>query len=258
MRTDMKSIFAAKADEVPDWRDTDRNELCRLYVEHEHEKIAEAYLAAIIYKYWSRADKIYQKTSTSCNWEDCYDLLVNSILYVLRKRQWLNPKSSLYQDKNAPDRAINTNLRCLRVNHIVSTNRDKTKLNINTVSIEKLYEDNKEYVLPVYKDNYEEVTSLYETVRDCVRKHNLLKGVIIDILANEDCSYEGKLCLPKLYSKLYNIDIAYENSFKMRYDEFGESICYDFHKLKGMNHNWIKARTNEALEQLRRYFKNAS
>ena len=258
MRTDIKEMFASKADEISGWRNIDRNELCRLYVEHEHEKIAEAYLAAIIYKYWSRVDKLYRKTSSSCNWEDCYDLLVNSILYVLKKRQWLNPKSSLYQDINAPDRAINTNLRCLRVNHIVSTNRDKKKTNINTVSIERLYEENKDYILPIYKDNYEETTSLYEIVKDCVKKHNLLKGIIIDVLANEDCSYEGELCLPKLYSKLYNIGIEYERDFKLRYDEFGESICYDFSKLRRMNHNWIKVRTNEAIEQLRRYFRNAS
>jgi hypothetical protein len=95
-----------------DWRSVDRNYLCFKCCEYENkdDTLFNAYLSAIIVRYWHliKSNLFRGKGAYSC--QDCYNWLIDSILGTLKTKSWLNPDSSLFNDPLAPDKSINVRM----------------------------------------------------------------------------------------------------------------------------------------------------
>lgn len=133
-----KQIYERSADIISNWRNIDKNELCRLYCINEHSSLGEAYLSAIICKYWNNIYKYYNQSQGYATLEDCYDIVIDAIQNILRRRPWEDEKSNLYEDKNAPDKAINRCIKTTWINAYVASMRDKRLCNTNNLHLESL------------------------------------------------------------------------------------------------------------------------
>lgn len=135
-----------------DWKHLSRNQLFYEYIKHEHEPIAENYYAGIVCKCWGYAGRVYSQCNQHVPFEDCYETLLDTINYVLEKRVWENPESSLYGDPNAPDKAFHIVLKRQRGILLSNLNADKRRVNFNTLSIDgakEEYEDAAEGLLNI-------------------------------------------------------------------------------------------------------------
>ena len=131
---------------LSDWRTKNKNELCNLYIQNEqNDRLKNAYLSAIICKYEPTIQRHYLKTSYYSSFEDCLDRVIYSITDALRRRRWLYEDSSIYNDPNGPDKAINRTLKTTSMNDELHCNRQKTIINNNLLSIESLQEEYGDY-----------------------------------------------------------------------------------------------------------------
>ena len=89
-----KQIYERSADAISNWRDIDKNELCRLYCANENNPCGEAYLSALICKYWNNIYKYYNQSQGYATLEDCYDIVIDAIQNIIRRRPWEDEKSN--------------------------------------------------------------------------------------------------------------------------------------------------------------------
>ena len=92
-------------------------------------------------KCWGYSGRLYEKCHYNVPFEDCYEIVIDTINYVLAKRVWENPESSLYNDPAAPDKAFHIVLK--RQLHIVlaKLSADRRQANFNTLSIDGAQEE---------------------------------------------------------------------------------------------------------------------
>ena len=84
-----KKLYIEQANNLSNWKKLSKSDLCYKYLEFKDkdEKLASDYLSAIIYRFLDRGIKYYNCQSFKLlQEEDCYDVIVNSIMYVLEKK----------------------------------------------------------------------------------------------------------------------------------------------------------------------------
>ena len=140
--------------EVINWKQYNCNELFFKYIEHENDSLSDNFYAGIMCRYWGYTGKLYTKMNKHLSFEQCYDVVAETINYVIEKRVWGNPDSSMYQDPKGPDKAfhmvIKRQLACLMANLTAY----KRKTNYNSLSIDSLYEE--------YNDATEGLFNIYD------------------------------------------------------------------------------------------------
>lgn len=141
---------------IEDWRTLNKNVLINKYLEVEREDpaLANAYISAIIVRYWSKLDQYYCFSKNSTEAETCLEWLLYAILYGLKARKWKDPSNKLFTDPNGPDKVINRCIRSARQGWFQDSNAAKRKLNFCADSIERLQEKLGESApLPLYEDS---------------------------------------------------------------------------------------------------------
>lgn len=201
-----------------DWRNQTVSELCDNYIKHEKDILkANAYLSAIVLKYWNKISFYFQKGYPVVTAEQAYEWVVDSIQNTLKNRPWLDEQSKLYQDSNAPDKCINVGILHERANWYQATNRDKRVLNYTIKSLDEMKEE----------INYEEKTfdntedNITRIDKDVVLKYFIRKeyfiSFLVDIICNYDCyklNREGKYVLNKHKLNKHLLDIKTDEYIK--------------------------------------------
>ena len=143
MIDDSHKMFLESANLLPNWKDMNKNDLINKYIEYENSDpaLANIYMSAIICKYWPKIQRFYKMTSNLATYEDIYDLLINSILRAIEARRWLQKDSSIYNDPNGPDKAVNRTMICERLNFLAYRGRLKRIINLNPVSIDEIEDE---------------------------------------------------------------------------------------------------------------------
>ena len=168
------------------------NELFFKCIEFENDEyFYNAYMSALIYKLRGYAGRIYTQCKKHLSFEQCYDILLDTINYVLEKRTWENPESSLYNDKSAPDKAFHIVLKRQRGILLASLNADKRVANFNPLSIDgfhESYSDAAEGLLDIYSEDNSEYSSLIAYIKT----KEPLEIIILDHICFSDWkSYES-------------------------------------------------------------------
>lgn len=213
-----------------DWKHINKNDLCNLCVKHEGTVDYDAYVAAIILRYWSKLDKLKYKTYKDrihCPDEDIYDIFIEGILYALKNKRWLQEDSTLFNDRNGPDKAINIKIKYLFMNYLHYTFRQKRILNINIYSIDKntemygdsLKDDSKDF----YYDNYN-MDDLKSYISNLILVKDYFTAFLVDGFIN--ISVEDK----ELINHLKTLDDGYakifSDNYNLDYDLIKRSITY--------------------------------
>lgn len=138
-----------------DWRKMNKNKLVNRYLEVEKDKdLANAYLSAIIVRYWGALSKYYNSSYKVVDKMTCYDWLVDAIMRALDRRKWLDPTSTVYNDPYGPDKVINRCIISERLGYFQSSNTYKRKNNYGLESLERLQDKNDSLSdIPTYMQN---------------------------------------------------------------------------------------------------------
>ena len=175
------------ADQI-EWKKYNCNDLFFKYIEHEHDELSEKFFAGIVCRYWGYSGKLYVQCNRHVTFEQCYDTLIDTINYVLEKRVWEKPESSLYQDKAGPDKAFHMVLKRQRSILLANLNAYKRKSNFNTLSIDGAHEEYADsadgllFDLPD-SDTHQE---LYFDISNYFHKEDYLNGLFMDIICFGD------------------------------------------------------------------------
>lgn len=205
MLQDAYKIFASEANAIQNWNSIDKNELVNKFIEYEvsNPPMANAYMGAIICKYWPKIQRFYKTMSFSASYEDVYDLLINSILRAIKARRWLQEDSSIYMDPNGPDKAINRTMLSERLNFLLFKNRGKRVADLNPASINELEESS--------GDSY-----LYLNAEDEAVYSDM--GDEVQIACNLSFLFNKKLYLSMFiyYCLSFNLDLFRDNLFNTK------------------------------------------
>lgn len=225
-----------------------------MYIENENDKyLSNCYFAAIVLKYWNKIYNLYANTYLTATMDDAYNWVIEGIMYALKHRKWKDKTNKLYFDENAPDKVINRKIKCLRLNHLISQNRNKRKVQINLLSLDS-FDDS---------DNLIETDDVYDATKELVQtiyKNNAFDSVVIDLILHDDCfeknestgTFEFKI--EKLVDLIEQLDDDYYNYFSKYYnltfDDVRDNITnaiskYDFSDLWGYGKTFVKKSKTE-------------
>ena len=141
MLTEYRQMYEQSASFIENWKSKSKSELCRGYIENEHHPLlADAYFSAIVLKYWNMISRYYNRNTYIATLEDCYNWVIDSILYVLKTRKWADPTTKLGQDPNGADKAINRKIKCTWLTYCQSLNKDKRRINVDLLSLDGIQE----------------------------------------------------------------------------------------------------------------------
>ena len=238
MLSEYRELFKQKAAAIPNYQKISKTELCNLYIENEFtdKNLAEAYLSALVLRYWNNIAKYYAQSSSIATVEDCYEWLIEAIRYALEKRQWLDPESPMFNDKNGPDKIINRCIKSVRLTFYQASNRYKRQLNANQVSLEKLSEDygDADPVKQIHTFDTYSTSDLTDIIKTKFIKSDPFLAFMLDSIIQSSCFIhkQGKLVFSKkkLTEFMNSIDDSYCTRFSKRY-----SLDIDSVKIAALN-----------------------
>ena len=230
--------------EVIDWKKYNCNDLFFEYIKHEHDELAENFYAGIVCRYWGYSGKIYMQCNQHVPFEQCYDVLIETINYVLEKRVWENPSSSLYQDKRGPDKAFHIVIKRQRGCLLSNLAAYKRKTNFNTQSIDALqeeYADAAEGLFNIYDKQSAEEFSDINLISYIKSKPDLQKIILNQICFGKYTSNKG---IASNIKKLTVDDYPY---FRDMYDISKENFTKVISDIKGTTTNRLNQEIGKTL-----------
>ena len=259
-----RKLYEEYADSViPNWRKCDKNDLCRYYSDNVHlmtDTEKNGYFSAIVCKFWNLIQFSYKKQESiqAITYEDCYDCLIVSIIYVLSKHVWDNSNSSLYNDLKAPEKAVSIRMKSISGNEkYLNLFTDKKKINFLAYSLDQLEDESSDgYYLKI---NSEDSSIdffndfLLEFMSDLLKKNDHFLAVILDIICNEDCfdSKSNSLNIKSIKAKISSLDDEYARYFSTTYLEDVSKVSLYISMLKELTISDIQEIVNRLFKRIK-------
>jgi hypothetical protein len=228
--------------------------------------MTNAYLGALMVRYWPLIPKYYAMSSNVAEPEDVYGWLVDSIMYALKHRRWNDEDSNIYQDKNGPDKVINRRMKCARLTFYQFINRKKRKEDFGTLSLDQLQEDLNDNI-----DFEEDSLNIMNTgeldlkdyIVDQFRVKDYFLAFLLDIVINDNIfefdveSQMSVLNKKKLVKRLKAIDQKYCLRFAETYKLDSDYVLNSLKYFNPKSTNYLNRKIETYFQQLRhdRYFK---
>ena len=248
-----------KANAIQGWEALSKNELCNKYIETEDAALKDAYLAAILYRYWKLIPKFYYQSANVCTPEDCYDWLVESVLCALNCKRWTESDSSIYKDPNGPDKVINRAMKCARLNFYQFINRKKRKDNFGLLSLdelkENLHDNSNDIEDPETGVNDETILSVKEYIKDVFNGKEYFLAFMLDCIVTENIfdreSDVTRLNQKSLTKLLRELDTIYAKQFANRYDFEVSRVLHALAYCQGLTSTKIQSKIEYNLLKLK-------
>ena len=252
------------ASTIPDWKTANKNDLANAYVDNEdNERLRDAYFSALMLRYWGNIGKYYTSSKASgFTIEDCYNWLIEALMYSLKQRKWRDPNSSMYKDKNGPDKIINRCIFSRRQYYYYLSNTSNRKANFCTLSVdndENIDQDHNTHLI----DNSYQTDKLSLDIStisySLYKENNRLESFLLSYLSLNDFSVyskakdEWKLNKNSLVASIKNI--SYDD-FKYFVNRISEDISEDrikenYRELKEIKENKVSTLITKALNNLK-------
>lgn len=235
MLDEYRNAYVQSANHIPGWRQMSRNELCRKYKEIERSgetQMLDYYISAIVLNFWHVLAKTFNKQNIKIlSEEDCYECLIESILFVLSEEAWEDPAQSIYKDEKGPEKAINLTFQQNIINLFVANQRHKRKASTNTLSLDNTLkegdeDDSETFVSLLAKD---ELSTLLEQlfwkekVKQYYQEKDFIAAFVTDLLIKDTSLVESKddkyvINARKLAKELNDLTPSYAYQFSTDYD----------------------------------------
>ena len=215
------------------WRIENKNTLINKCLEYEksNQKLYNAYLSAVIARYFNLVPLYTSKCSGAYSAEDCYEWLLDVIMMSLKDRPWLSGSGNrLEGDKNGPDKYINVCMKSRVQGFYQWSNAAKRAKSFTCqTSLENMVEATGDTNMPG-EDKEEDIDSslvVKEIVKKRFSENEFAEAFIIDGIINSPCidfeqdkdtkwtySYFNK---KKLQKHIRSIDDSYCRTFSKMY-----------------------------------------
>jgi hypothetical protein len=214
MLEDTKNSYIESANLlISDWKSMSKNDLVFEALEKRNTKYFDGYVSALMIKYWGKMTAYYHKSKLVASPEDVHAWLVNAIMYALDKHPWTNPKSSIYQDKNGPDKVINRVIESRRNTFYQQLNRYNRKINSVMMSLDALSEDMLDAYTPVCEDEHTFIID--DLIKNAFKEKDYFFAFLVDAIVTEGIQPIGRH--KKLVTHLKQLD-GHADVFACRYD----------------------------------------
>ena len=263
MLEEYKQLCYQSASVVQGWEKLTKNELCRTCANNKSNPILfNAYLSAILYRYWNLIPKYYYQSVNCASPEDCYEWLVDSVHCCVNLEMWENPDSSIYKDPAGPDKVINRCMKCARLTYYQYINRKKRKDNFGLLSLEEIQElfgkgigepedPSQEFDLSEY--------SIKSYVIEMFTKKDYFVSFLIDsIISNnvfeitkESSETVVSFNLRKLVKIMNTLEEDYAHMFSTVYNLPIEDVVKGLYYIKAIHPSNMSKKVTTALENLK-------
>lgn len=253
-----------------DWRKMNKNALVNRYIEVEKNPVlANAYMSAIICRYWGAINKYYNSSYNSVDKFTCHDWLVQAILRAIKKRKWLEPDNKLYGDPNGPDKVINRCIMSERLGFFQSSNTFKRKQNYGNESIEKLQEENPDAPnIPCYDPNEldEGTISIKQLVSSSFDNKDYTTAFLIDGIINygvfeKEKTNTGDITSifneKKLMRHLRALNVVYAKTFADLFDKPIEDVKLAVGEFTSLTRARMRTAVNHSMKKLTKFYTKA-
>ena len=258
MLEDSKAIFSKQADIIENWRSMTKQELADLYIENENNKeLADACFCGLVSKSWNLIGSNYIRNPKITSPEDCYDILIDSVTYALRKRRWLQEDSNIYKDKNGFDKALNRRMKSLRLNKYVEAMRQKNRVNYMNQSVEDIVEN---YGDVFFSDEEIKINPVEDfadnVITDSFNRKKYFKSFLFDIITNGDVfkindRNELEFSYKTTCKNLKNLDDVYCDYFSVRYGVTKSDVEKASNLIRDINNDRMKVLIDREFRQCR-------
>lgn len=218
---DVYKSYREIADTI-NWKQYDINELFRCCVANEEDPaLKEKFYSGIMCRVWGYIGRLYIQCNKHVPIDQCYDILINAINYILKNHVWDNPNSSLYNDPKGPEKTFKVVLKRERGIRLANLNAGKRRSNFNTLSIDEARDDYNDSTDGLLLD-INELTSEEDKSREIILlvkeyfdKGQYLEGFFIDAIsfgAYSNFSYR------RIISILCNLELNDYSYYKLVYN----------------------------------------
>ena len=235
MFNEYKQIYKECADLAPGWNKMSFTELCDKYAEYKdiNKWLAESYFSALVYTCWDKMNMLYYVTHF--NFPNCYNIVIDTLLYITDKRVWTDEASKLYKKSEAAWIAFNKVLRTLENRKIDAKNSPFEKANTVACSLDEIIESSlssdssKDAVILSDKSlisNFKFTDdSVYNwLVKDLINKSDYFSAILVDMIS-QGYGFENKPTSKyatgynkrELITAIYRLDNQYCEYFSKRY-----------------------------------------
>ena len=257
MLKSFKEIYVNAAAAIPNHKDMSQIELAERYA--EGGPYADAYLAALVVRYWNIIDKMVYKDYGLYDEKEAYDWFMDSLLYIIRDTPWKDEKSSVYNDPKAIERMLNTCVKCARANWFQASNRYKRKINHAAASLEALSDEYKDAYVPsnLIKDDTAANTYRY-LVTEYFNKQQYLMALIIDVIVHDltlERCVDTKSLVLNIKKCIKSLPSDYYRSFAEIYDFPTEKVEKSFSYIYNMSDNKLKQSIENYIYKLKNVLK---
>lgn len=224
MPDEYSCYYKQKASEIDGLTKNTFDDLCRMYVACKGSKFEDIILSSIICKKWKCINDIQNQIKWSSlifvSFDECYDIYIDSIMYVLDKHVWDDADSSLYQIETAPTAALTTRIESCTNNYMRTSCYDKRYANSTAVQMQS--EENCQEII---EDIQIKKDDLYSLVGDLFGNKKYIEALLICSIVTDvttvDRSGKNKkypFNVSKVVSFLENPDINTLTLFSELYD----------------------------------------
>lgn len=197
------------------------NDIVSLYLSSSTTYDKNIYISYLVLKSWNLLQKIYYvNNTTSLSCEECYDIFIQTLSYVVSKHVWDNEESSLYQDPEAFMKAMAITIQCRKKNFVNAKFKYKRVANNNHLSLDGLQEGYSEGFFTPYEERYEELfeSLVGERIKYYFDKKRYLASFLLEgILYNNIFDSDNRLDERKLRKYLRHIDNNFCSYFAHKY-----------------------------------------
>lgn len=263
MLDEYRELCRSSAAVIPGWEKMSKNDLCRAYVLNKgNEYLQNAYLSAILYRYWNLISKYYYMSANCATPEECYGWLVDSVSCCVNLASWENPDSSIYKDPNGPDKVINRCMKCARLTYYQFINRKKRRDDFGMLSIEEMKElfgnGFTEPQDPEQEYDLSEVLIRSFITDEFRRKnyfvsfllHYIISANVFDVVT-VDSEKVSEFSIRKICKALNSIDESHLSEFSVKNDIPMQDVLKAYEYIKYIPQANMKKKVEQALENLK-------
>ena len=170
-------------------------------------------------RYWGYTGRLYTQCNKHVPFEQCYDTIIDVINYVLEKRVWENPDSTLYNDHKAADKAFHMVYKRQRGVLLANLNAYKRRSNFNTLSIDKVREDYKDstdgFLFEIEDPSTSKTIDFIKSITD---KSDPIKILVLDQICFGDSFRAGQVNVNMIINNILNLSDAELKHISLLYE----------------------------------------
>jgi hypothetical protein len=214
---DCKHLYESKADAyLKNWRKTNKNKLINNCIDCKDKNIREAYISAILVRYWKLFNKLYTKCKYTATPEECFDWVVDAVMYAVNNYPWRIEGQSIYKDPTGPDKVVNKVAESRRITYYQQLNRFNRKINSEILSLDILVSDYGDMFEPI--DDKTNTIWDEELVKKFFNKKDYFLSFMLDAIFNldvfevieEENGIYTKFSEKKIIKHLHHLDKYYK------------------------------------------------